>query len=304
VRVARSIIALGVALAAACSGPKFTAKDCDEVDCDPPSSGGSSNSGGTNSGEGGDAAAGTSAGGTATGGSSSGGSSTGGSAAGGVASGGITSGGSNTGGFSATSGSAGAGTAGIGGSGVPTFPAYGILDAFDREGPELGLDWTGGTTSYELTEQALTCTTDYCEGMFWSEDFGVAQEVFATLSSFSNRSQEINLVLKAQGDTNCDLIELFYSPILEQLSVAACWEDVDPWHTLGIVDIAFAPGDELGGRVGTDGFIDLFRNRIQVGRFDANDYPFIDQGGHIGVSGIIAANAEPNVWDDFGGGGR
>ena len=76
----------------------------------------------------------------------------------------------------------------------------------------------------------------------------------------------------------------------------------DPWHILGIVEIAFAAGDELGGRVGIDGFIDLYRNRIQIGRFDVNDYPVHRPPRPHRSQRHHRVGAEPNVWDDFGGG--
>jgi hypothetical protein len=321
------MMAACVALAGACAGPEFTATDCDEANCSGASTGGSSSGGTSNggtisgAGEGGEAAGGTNAGGTATGGSSSGtnsggsatggtatggtatgGTATGGTATGGAGSGGVPSGGSGMGGFSAASGSSGAGNAGTAGTGPVVFPSYGLLDDFEREGPGLGSNWIGGTVSYEIAERALRCAVDNCQAVFWAVGFGVEQEVFATFASFANTTVEINLILKAQGNPGFEHIELFYSPVRERLSVEGYWDAA--WHTFGFVDIVFVPGDELGGRVGADGFVDLFRNRIQVGRFDANDYPFIDVGGRIGVSGIVGTSTTPDVWDDFGGGGR
>ncbi|HEX6273976.1 MAG TPA: hypothetical protein VFZ53_13100 [Polyangiaceae bacterium] len=221
--------------------------------------------------------AGEAAGATSTGGSGTGGSN-GGSA--------------NTGGSSPVGGNAG-------GTGVPDFPRFGVLDDFNRSGPSLGSNWGGALDRYELRERALTCSVTYCPAVFWAREFGVEQEVFATLVSFSNESNEINLVLKGQQSTECDLMEVLYSPAREELWLEACWET--SWHTLGIIDISLEPGDQLGGRVGSDGFVDLFRNGVQVGRFDANDFPFIGTGGRIGANGV-ASGDEANVWDDFGGG--
>jgi hypothetical protein len=272
----------------ACAGPKFSA-DCEGSSCagDAGESAGGTSSGGTSSG--GTSSGGASTGGTSSGGTSSGGASTGGSS--GTSSGGSQSGGSTAGGSSSTGGSAGAV--------VPDFPTTRVLDDFARSGPSLGSDWSGALDEYELRDEALTCSANYCPGAFWEQEFGIEQEVFATLVSFSSASNEINLVLKAQGSTECDLVELLYSPTRRQLLLEACWETA--WHSLGTVDIAFEPGDQLGGRVGSDGFVDLFRNGVRVGRFDANAVPFIDSTGRIGVNGV-ASGAEANVWDDFGGG--
>jgi hypothetical protein len=215
------------------------------------------------------------------------------------------SGGSNPGGASGTGGggaTAGGPSGGTGGASVPGFPRYGVLDDFNREGPALGVDWTGGVDAYELVDQTLTCGDAYCPPVVFDREFGPEQEVFGTLASFSAASGEINLILKAQDPRpTCDFIEVLYMPNREQISLHACWET--SWHTLGTIDIALEPGDQLGGRLGGDGLIELFRNGVRVGRFDANDIPFIGLPGRIGVNGLVASDTE-NVWDDFGGGGE
>ena len=286
-----------VAVSAACSGPNFTSDDCGDGACAGQSSGGSAGSsgkatGGTSSGEGGEAtggASGTGAGGTDTGGSPTGGADTGGTGAGESGTGGTT-GGTDTGGASGSAGT------------TPTdFPRYGVLDDFAREA--LGADWSGATDSYSIESGALYCSADFCPGVYWAEPFGVTQEVFATLVAFPSDSPEINLVLKAQASTTCDLLEILYSPPRERLSVEACWDGDGNWRSFGFVDIALEPGDQLGGRVGADGFVELFRNGVRVGRFDASDFPFIGDEGRIGVDGLTAF-AQPLVWDDFGGGGE
>lgn len=278
-----------VAVSAACSGPKFTSNEC-RGDCAGQSSGGAagssgSTSAGTNSGEGGETTGGVSGAGAA-------GSDTGGSSTGGMNMGGMNMGGMNTGGSNG-------GSSGNAGSSTSDFPRHGVLDDFARE--ELGGDWNGAADSYGIESEALSCSAGFCPGAFWAEPFGVTQEVFATLVSFSSDAPEINLVLKAQSSTTCDLLEILYAPPLERLSVEACWDGDGNWQSFGFVDIALEPGDQLGGRVGADGFVELFRNGVRVGRFDANDFPFIRSEGRIGVDGLTV-DGQALVWDDFGGG--
>jgi hypothetical protein len=183
--------------------------------------------------------------------------------------------------------------------GIPDFPTTPVLDAFNRQAI-VGDDWIGATDLYEIYDLALLCRAEYCSGAFWYQEFGVAQEVFATLVQFSEYAPEINLVFKAQGNVDCDLIEVFYSPPTEQVFVEACW-DAD-WHSFGAVDARFELGDQLGGRIRPDGFIEVFRNGELLHTVDANDYPFIESDGYIGVNGIAAEGEAPNAWDDFGGG--
>jgi hypothetical protein len=179
-----------------------------------------------------------------------------------------------------------------------------VLDDFNREGPTLGITWVGAVDAYAIANQALTCTTEYCPAVLWEDSFGPTQEVFARLVAFTDTTPEINLVLKAQGDIDCDLIELLYDHPETQVLIEACWGN-GSWYGFGAIDVTLELGDQLGGRVRADGFIDVFRNGTLIGSVDANDFPYIDQAGRIGVNGWNpdSTSLTQNVWDDFGGGG-
>ncbi len=202
-------------------------------------------------------------------------------------------------------GGLGVGGLGIGGVGAiggtsSGFPATGVLDDFDREGPGLGDDWTGSTSDYALASKQLSCSVEYCPGVFWNEEFGPVQEVFATLVAFTSSTPEINLVLKAQGDPHCDMLELLYSAGLNQVLLEACWEG--DWRSLGTVAMSLELGDQLGGRARDDGVVEIFKNGSPSGTIDASGYPYIAVEGSIGVNGVVAPGDAPNAWDDFGGG--
>jgi hypothetical protein len=194
------------------------------------------------------------------------------------------------------------GSGGTGGEDVPAepFPSTGLLDDF--EGDDLEQSWTGATSAYYTDYGTLTCDGVACPAMFWHERLGVAQEAFVTIVSFAEESPEINLVLKAQDedDTQCDMIEIMYEPPEQLLLIEACWEG--NWRSFGTFDVNIEPGDQLGGRVRLDGFIEVFKNGERVGLADGNAYPFIEFDGLIGVNGIVADEGTPNAWDDFGGG--
>lgn len=282
--------------ALACSGPSFQPSDCEDDECAGASSGGRATGGASRGGTGGAGEGGEPSGGTDTGGSSRGGSNEGGTDTGGTNNGGTDAGGTDAGGTNG-GGSGTSGSAGTSSAGFPTTP---VLDQFNRSALEVGENWIGATEAYQVLDRTLQCPEYYCSGVFWYLAFDVAQEVFATLVSFSEYSREINLVLKAQGNTDCDLMEVFYAPESEQVHVEACWDA--QWNSFGSADVRLEPGDQLGGRVRPDGFVEVFKNGELLHTVDANDYPFIGSDGYIGVNGIVGDGAEPNVYDDFGGG--
>jgi hypothetical protein len=176
-----------------------------------------------------------------------------------------------------------------------------VLDDFNREGPELGDAWTGSTSDYSLVSEQLACGIEYCPGVFWNQEFGPVQEVFATLTTFTATTPEINLVLKARGDPHCDMIELLYSAAQSLVMVEGCWSG--GWRSLGAVTMSLEPGDQLGGRLSADGLIEIFKNGSPSGTVDASAYPYLTEKGLIGVNGVVAAGDLANAWDDFGGGG-
>jgi hypothetical protein len=291
-RIACSLAVTFAVGSGACTGQKFRAGECDEADCAGAGSGGSSNGGSSNrggtSGEGGEAAGGSS--GSGTGGSGEGGSD-------------VTGGQGGNAGLGGIAGVGGLGAVGGGGTGATDggpFPAYGVLDDFNRPGPALGINWVGDTGAYELVEQTLHCAGGYCPAAFWTQPYGMGQEVFATLTAFSEFAAEINLVLMGQGDPACDLIEVLYAPVRNEVLIEACWDG--SWNSFGSVSVSFEPGDQLGGRLNRNGIIEVFKNGSPVGSVDASAFPFLGMPGRIGVN-AVADETEPDVWDDFGGGG-
>lgn len=190
-----------------------------------------------------------------------------------------------------------AGLPGVSGGGPgdpPDFPATGVLDDFNREGPELGDEWTG--LEYSLVEQALWCELCGVPAV-WATKLGPQQEVHATLKGFGNDAGEINLVLKAQGEGGCDLIEVLYSPVEQTTRIAYC-VGADGWTDLEVTPLALKPGDRFGGRALANGWVEIYVGDQLVTMVDASGFPF--EGGHIGVNGISGDSGLS--WDDFGGG--
>lgn len=295
--VPKAALALGLTVAAAtgCSGRAFSLGDppCSGSQCD----------GDPHAGRGGTAGQPGSGGKTGTGGK---GGSTGGRAgaagAAGVPTGGIpTVAGSaslaGNGGAGNTSGapSPNAGRGGMQGNEPPPFPATDVLDAFNREGPGLGSSWIGAADEFSLEEQTLWC--ELCSAAtLWSAPFEAEQEVHATLKSFDPDAGEINLVLRAQGDPSCELLEVLFSPAAAQAAIAYCTEGM--WTDLGVTPLVAKPGDRVGGRGLSNGFVEVYVNEQLVTTVDASGFPH--RVGRIGVNGVSGENGLR--WDDFGGG--
>lgn len=221
-------------------------------------------------------------------------------------------GGMSTGGIPTIGGSAPiAGTAGAantsggpgssaGAGGTPddepaSFPATGVLDDFNRGGLGLGASWIGGADNYSLDDQALWC--EICSSAaLWSTPFGAEQEVYAVLKSFDSDAGEINLVLKAQDEAGCELLEVLFSPARAEVAVAFCTGGA--WTDHGTTPLVIKPGDRVGGRSLSNGFVEVYRNDELITTVDASDFPY--SSGRIGVDGV--SGADGLTWDDFGGG--
>jgi hypothetical protein len=193
-----------------------------------------------------------------------------------------------------------AGVPGISGSGgstgeAPRFPATGLLDDFDREGPGLGGSWVGAANDYSIVEQALWC--QYCGGAtLWDEVFGSEQEVYATLRAFDTNAGEMNLVLRAQEHVHCELIEVLYSPVEETVRVAYCSESV--WTDLPEKELALEPGARFGGRALANGQLEIYVDQQLFATYDVSGFPY--SSGKIGANGVSGGTGLS--WDEFGGG--
>jgi hypothetical protein len=219
----------------------------------------------------------------------------GGASNGGAANGGAANAGSPAGGKPASGGVAGSAGVSAGGAMPDGFPSTPLLDDFNRPGPSVGGAWMGAVDSFAIGNQELTCA-DCGSAVFWSEPFGPNQEVWATLTRFDLEASEINLVLKGQGNTYCDMIEILYSPHDRSLRIDYCSEG--EWRRLDAEPLMLAAGDRLGGRAHVDGSVEVYVNDRPFTTFDVSAFPF--EVGRIGVNGISGPNG--NAWDDFGGG--
>lgn len=224
-------------------------------------------------------------------------------ATGGFASG--TAGMTNPGGHGGDSGgSGGAGGEGVGGrGGEMPFPTNAVLDDFQSpaDGAQ-NADWAGSTSLYTRVGGRLTtvggsvATTTY-----FNARFGPDQEAYATLAMIDTEASEMNIVLKQQGPSTCDLLEVVYRPINARIDVWVC--EVGAFAMLASFPVALSNGDRLGARAFASGVVDVYRNAEKVGSVDISQWAFATSAGFIGVSAVrSAAPTEAMLWDDFGGG--
>ncbi len=61
----------------------------------------------------------------------------------------------------------------------------------------------------------------------------------------------------------------------------------------------FAPGDQFGARVFSNGGVQIFKNGTLLATASVREWPFLGDGGRIGVT---ISEATSCAWDNFGGG--
>jgi hypothetical protein len=178
------------------------------------------------------------------------------------------------------------------------FPATAVLDAFQRpDGAALGNDWTGNTGGYQVLGAQAAGSGSL---IYWDTPFDPEQEVFVTLSEVDADAQEIDLILKAQDTSECNLLELWYQPSRGTVQVVTC-HNYGTWVQHGAdIPVTFQPGDLFGARARADGVVEVYKNGVLLDSIPIGEgWPYRASGGRIGLW-LIDAN--DTRLDDFGGG--
>ena len=175
-----------------------------------------------------------------------------------------------------------------------------MLDAFERADGELGLNWLGNTAAYRIANRRLEYRSGPGSAVLWHAPVGPEQEVFATLSAIGATEPEINVVLKAQELTDCELFEVMYAPDQRQLQFNYCTDG--QWHEMSALPLQLKPGDQLGARARSGGRLDVFVNGVLATSLDISEFPHHAKGGRIGVNCLPTGAGAALAWDDFGGG--
>ena len=95
---------------------------------------------------------------------------------------------------------------------VGSFPSTGVLDTFNRANGNIGSNWTGSPSGYTIASNRLAITSG--QDIYWNPpSFGTNQEAYVDLVSVDASSDEIDLILKAQGTSwSSGAIEVLYDP--------------------------------------------------------------------------------------------
>jgi hypothetical protein len=214
----------------------------------------------------------------------------------------------DTGGTTTSKSSTGTSTGGSGGSGgsamEPAFPATALLDDFNRPDGPAGLSWKETTDgSYLIEGQALATQEPDPESIIWDQVFGPRQEIFVTLSSFVPADTELEIFLRNQGNpSECDSLVASYNTFSgpeHAVTISYCVNN--QWFNLGPpIAMTLVPGDQLGMRGHEDGTVTVYRNGVEIGSRDANEWGFAKSGGRIGIFSCCLSGKV--TYDDFGGG--
>jgi hypothetical protein len=186
---------------------------------------------------------------------------------------------------------------------APAFPTTAVLDSFNRANGRIGTNWRGstGTGFYRIITNQVDVIND--GPLYWRSSFGVAQEVYVTLTTIDPTGLH-ELLLKVQGSTpywGNGAIEILYDHQAQVVRVETFRPNVD-WVKYPNLALSLASGDRFGARVLANGTVQIFKNGSLVGEqtLSVDDQAFFNgKGGHVGVWFEHASNA---TFDDVGGG--
>jgi len=182
---------------------------------------------------------------------------------------------------------------------ISAFPQTPLLDNFNRANGSIGQNWSGATTGYSIVNNRLDVGSG--GATFWSvNSFGADQEAYVTLNTIDQNADEINLILKAQSQTQWQSgsLVIWYDPVNGNVSV---WTyGSGGWTHWGAnISVTLVNGDRLGARARANGQVEVYRNSTLLGTRDLSSWTYSAGGGYVGLWMINAGNA---VVDDFGGG--
>ncbi len=184
---------------------------------------------------------------------------------------------------------------------LTTFPSTAVIDDFNRANGPLGAPWQADVAGLAVSSNALVQPSGYGFPIWGGAAFGPNQECFVTIKTISgSAAPERDLVLKAQTlASSTSHIEVRYDDGLKQVDVGT-YDPTNGWITQGSpLPVTYVAGDRLGARAYANGVVEVYRNATKVGSRTLVGWPFIDQGGYIGLTLDMSNRGS---LDDFGGG--
>lgn len=181
-----------------------------------------------------------------------------------------------------------------------SFPATSILDTFNRADGFVGNTWIGNAVGYPIVSFTLHNQGGNSSMLLWNAAFEANQEAFMSLPMIDSSAQEIDLILKAQDTSECNLLEVWYQPARGTAQVWTC-HNWGTWTQHGTdIPLTLNAGDQFGARALADGTVIIYKNSTAVGSVIIDSsWPYRTDNGRIGIWLI---NAVDTVVDDIGGG--
>ena len=182
---------------------------------------------------------------------------------------------------------------------VMPFPASPILDDFSRSNGAMGNNWRGLTSNYGIRSKQLDPRRS--GDIYWNAaTFGPNQEAYVTLATPDSAGNELHLLLKVQGSSwSAGELEVHYS-VPQRLIQIWTYAPGQEWVKHGAdLPLELAKGDRLGARALASGVVEIYKNNMLAGARTVVDWPYMANGGAIGLWLINTSNA---LLDDFGGG--
>jgi len=184
---------------------------------------------------------------------------------------------------------------------VNTFPQTAVLDNFNRANGAIGGSWVDGTSGLAINANQLAQTVADNSVVWNGATFGATQEAYLTFATINNAAPEQNLMLKVQGTTwSSGHIEIAYNGPQSRITINT-YAPGQGWVGRGqITGVTFASGDRFGARVDASGNVDVYRNTNKLATVSAGNWPFVANGGRIGLT--LSGTGSSGRFDDFGGG--
>ena len=191
-------------------------------------------------------------------------------------------------------------TSSPGSPGLCPFPAVGVADNFNRpDGTSLLGAWFGGITNYAVANNQLSVNGTGDSLMAWNSLLGSDQEASVKIASYNASSSAIRLFLKVQdGNLGSPHILVGYLPSQNRIQVLT-YDPAVGFLERGSYPITLQPGDVLGARALSTGFVDAFINGNKVLSADITNWVNNALGG---FTGLWTTNAAGTVLDDYSAG--
>jgi hypothetical protein len=183
-----------------------------------------------------------------------------------------------------------------------SFPATGILDAFNRNNGTIGSNWSFDRSGFKIIGNQMGVTS---RGMvFWNPtSFGADQEAYVTFVNVDTSATNMDLLLKSQNsDRKTSFLEVMYNPAKKVITIESYTSGKGYVQCGAKIPVTFSNGDQLGARATADGKIYVYKNGTSLAVCDVTAWPDYARGGYVGLLVWGNFNASNVILDDFGGG--